>query len=377
MNYLGRELQIVSFNVPYPPDYGGVIDVFYKIKSLKSLGIKVHLHCFSYGREQSEELESICASVNYYERKKFYQAIYSSVPYIIGSRKSGELLSNLAADDYPILFEGLHTCLYLSHPSIKNKLKAVRMHNVEWDYYKKLGNAERNYLFKFYYNVESLRLKKFEEQLQHADVIFPISHNDYSYLADTYKNIFYIPAFHPNEQLTCITGSGSYILYHGNLSVPENIQAAMFILKKIVPHIDYPFIIAGKDPNKMIITEAKKLKNVSLVMNPTDANLYELIKNAHINLLLTFQSTGIKLKLLNALHRGRFCMVNKPMIEQTGLEEMCIIENDANSQIEAIKKQMGIPFTEQDLNSRMQLLSNKFSNHENALNMARAIWKEK
>jgi hypothetical protein len=86
----------------------------------------------------------------------------------IRKAKSGELLSNLAADDYPILFEGLHTCLYLSHPSIKHKLKAVRMHNVEWDYYKKLGNAERNYLFKFYYNVESLRLKKFEEQLQHG-----------------------------------------------------------------------------------------------------------------------------------------------------------------------------------------------------------------
>ena len=28
------ELNIVSFDVPYPPDYGGVIDVFYKIKEL-------------------------------------------------------------------------------------------------------------------------------------------------------------------------------------------------------------------------------------------------------------------------------------------------------------------------------------------------------
>jgi hypothetical protein len=159
--------------------------------------------------------------------------------------------------------------------------------------------------------------------------------------------------------------------------VPENIQAAMYILKKIATQVNVPFIIAGKDPNKMIITEAKKLKNVSLVMNPTDGNLYDLIKNAHINLLLTFQSTGIKLKLLNALHRGRFCMVNTPMIEQTGLEELCFIENDAQSQIDAIKKQMNITFTEQDRASRMQLLSNKFSNHENATNMAKAIWKEK
>ena len=33
-------VHIVSFNVPYPADYGGVIDVFYKLKSLHSLRCK-------------------------------------------------------------------------------------------------------------------------------------------------------------------------------------------------------------------------------------------------------------------------------------------------------------------------------------------------
>jgi hypothetical protein len=345
MTYSNKSLHIVSFNIPYPADYGGVIDVFYKIKALHQLGIKVHLHCFTYGREKSEALEQVCASVNYYEREKFYKAIYSAVPYIVGSRKSGELLSQLAADDAPVLFEGLHTCLYLSHPSLKNKKKAVRMHNVEWDYYKRLGNAERNYLMKFYYNVESLRLKKFEEQLSHADLIFPISQSDYDYLSDTYKNIFYIPAFHPNEELTAEAGTGNYILYHGNLSVPENIQAAMYILKKIAPHISKPFIIAGKDPSKMILDEAKKHKNVSLVMNPSDESLYELIRNAHINFLVTFQHTGIKLKLLNALHRGRFCVVNTQMIAQTGLEKLCIIEDDSAAQINQLSSLLEKEFT--------------------------------
>src|ERR1700759_4192489 len=109
-NYSGKYLHIVSFNVPYPPDYGGVIDVYYKIKALHDLGIKIHLHCFHYGREQSVELEEICHSVQYYERKKFYKALYSSVPYIVGSRQSGELLDNLSSDEHPVLFEGLHTC---------------------------------------------------------------------------------------------------------------------------------------------------------------------------------------------------------------------------------------------------------------------------
>ena len=227
MNYSDKHLHIVSFNVPYPPDYGGVIDVFYKIKALHDLGIKIHLHCFNYGRDESPELAAICESVHYYPRKKFYQAIYTSVPYIVGSRQSDELLNNLTNNDYPVLFEGLHTCFYLNHPALKNKIKAVRMHNVEWDYYRSLKEAESNYLIKFYFNLESKKLKKFEDELKNADKIFAISRSDYEYLRQSYETISYVSAFHNNEGITSQPGSGDFILYQGNLSVVENNQAAM------------------------------------------------------------------------------------------------------------------------------------------------------
>jgi len=35
---MSYSLHIISFNIPYPPDYGGVMDVFYKIKALHDLG---------------------------------------------------------------------------------------------------------------------------------------------------------------------------------------------------------------------------------------------------------------------------------------------------------------------------------------------------
>jgi hypothetical protein len=230
---------------------------------------------------------------------------------------------------------------------------------------------------KFYYNVESAKLKKFQEQLQHADLIFPISQNDYQFLHEAYPNSSYIPAFHPNEQLNSIEGLGSYVLYHGNLSVNENIQAAMYILKKIAPSVSHQVILAGKDPAKMIIDEVKKHKNVSLVMNPTDEIMYDLIKNAQINLLFTFQNTGIKLKLLNALHRGRYCLVNSMMVDQTGLNKLCIEENETSEQINIIKKIMNVPFTSEMINERKTLLNSSFSNHQNALKMASIIWNQK
>ena len=56
-------LQIISFNIPYPPNYGGVIDVYYKLKALHSAGVKVHLHCFEYGREIPEDLNKLCFEI--------------------------------------------------------------------------------------------------------------------------------------------------------------------------------------------------------------------------------------------------------------------------------------------------------------------------
>ena len=37
-----KHLHIISFDVPYPANYGGVIDVFYKLKALHAEGIKIH-----------------------------------------------------------------------------------------------------------------------------------------------------------------------------------------------------------------------------------------------------------------------------------------------------------------------------------------------
>ena len=373
-NYSGKYLHIVSFNVPYPPDYGGVIDVFYKIKALSDLGIKIYLHCFHYGRDESPELDKICEKVFYYPRRKFYQAIYSKVPYIVGSRKSDELLSNLTADEHPVLFEGLHTCLYLNHPLLKDKMKAVRMHNVEWDYYRSLKEAERNYLLKFYFSLESKKLKKFEDDLKYANKIFAISKSDYEYLRFSYENIFYIPAFHSNAGIISKPGKGDYILYQGNLSVAENNQAAMFIAMKIAEGMPYKFIIAGKQPTEALKKGIKNIKNVELVESPPFEKMAELMENAQINLLFTFQNTGIKLKLLNSLYRGRFCVVNSKMVNNTGLESLCTIEDNPTATKRIITELMQTPFNQLDIDKRKTVLEADFSDNSSALKIAREVF---
>lgn len=100
-----NHLHIVSFDVPYPANYGGVIDVFYKVKALSERGVKVHLHCFEYGRQPAECLEDICYSVNYYKRKTNASLLLRQQPYIVCSRHSDALLENLKKDNHNILLE--------------------------------------------------------------------------------------------------------------------------------------------------------------------------------------------------------------------------------------------------------------------------------
>jgi hypothetical protein len=369
-----KHLHIISFNIPFPADYGGVIDVFYKIKSLYNKGIKVHLHAFHYGRTKSDELEKICHTVHYYPRGTFFQAIYSSVPYIVGSRKSDDLLEVLNGDDYPVLFEGLHTCFYLNHPSLKDRLKIVRMHNIEWDYYNSLGKAEKNFFIKFYLYSESSKLKKYEEILKDANIILGISQNDSSYLEARFSNVYYLPAFHPNETVKSPEGRGDYCLYHGNLKVQENNQAAIFLIKKVFDELEVPFKIAGTLPSDMVKKEIKKGERYELIEGPYNEQMQQLIENAHINVLPTFQPTGIKLKLLNALFNGRWVVVNPDMVANTGLEELCVITETSDDMKSAIINLMQKDFTQAEIQKRKKVLSEKFSNETNANRLIRLVY---
>jgi hypothetical protein len=170
-------LHIISFNTPYPPDYGGVIDVFNKLRVLHNKGVKITLHCFEYGRNRADELEKYCEKLFYYPRKTGFLSQISILPYIINSRRSKELLVNLSNDDHPILFEGLHSTYYLKKKFLKNRKKIVRAHNVEHLYYFKLFKAEKKVGKKIFFLIETIKLYFAEKRLKKADFIAAISNN--------------------------------------------------------------------------------------------------------------------------------------------------------------------------------------------------------
>lgn len=365
-----KHIHLVSFDIPFPPDYGGIIDVYYKIKALNDSGIKVHLHCFEYGRAKSSELEMICYQVNYYKRELGLKYFFNRVPYIVVTRQNTLLFNNLLKDDYPIIYEGLHTCIFAGRDELKNRIQIVRMHNIESKYYNSLSDSSISIVDKIFFKMEAFKLNLYEKSLGNHLSVAVINEGEADYYKNRDYNIFrsvtYIPPFHENSKVISLPGRGNYVLYHGNLSVSDNEQVVLFILNKIFSGLQIPLIIAGKNPTKKIIKTSEKFSHVKVIGNPDSKEMNSLLINAHINLLPAINANGMKLKLLNSLYKGRFCVVNDLMVRSTGLEDMCYIANNKYDYHNTISELFTKDFTVDDLNYRKSALTGKYSNLKSA-----------
>lgn len=371
-----RTLHIVAFDVPFPANYGGVIDIYYKIKAIYEEGIDIKLHVYNYGRKLSKsELSKYCSEINYYSRKIYKNPFMGTLPYIVNSRNSSDLLNNLQKDQAPILFEGLHCTYYLAHPSLQNRVKIVRTHNVEHHYYKHLESSESKYFKKYFFRIEAEKLKKHQEILKHANIIAAISPNDTSYFNKKFGNTIYIPAFHSNNKMVKPDNKGDFVLYHGNLSVPENYNAAKQLILNVFSKIKTRAIIAGNNPPKELITLCNMHQNVELKYNLSTDEIHQLIENAHINVLYTNQNTGIKLKLLNALYLGRFSIVNSLMVEGSGLEKLCTISNNFQNIIQNINTLTKTDYTENHYTDKKLFLEKNFNKTIGVQKLIKHIYK--
>ena len=370
-----KYLHIVTHDVPWPADFGGVVDLFYKIKTLHQNGIKIYLHCFINRRPQQKELEKYCEKVFYYNRQKKISRFSLSLPFIVSSRKSEELIKNLQNDEYPILLEGIHCTYPLYAEKLNGRNVWLRLHNAEFEYYHHLALHEKNPFKKFYFHQESRLLKKYEGKLAKSTAIVAVSDHDVNIYKQQFNaiKINHLPVFLPYLNIEGKEGKGCFCLYHANLSINENEEAAIWLLQNIFEGLDIPFVIAGKNPSQKLIFLSESNLNVCLVANPSDKDLNDLIAKAQINILPSFNNTGVKLKLLNALFNGRHCLVNKAGVEGSGLHKFCTIAEDEDDFKNTIKHLYTIPYTIEDVAKRQQLL-NLYSNQSNAEKIIDLIW---
>lgn len=376
---MNRHLHIVCLDVPWPPDYGGAIDMMNRITRLHQAGIAIHLHYFSYNeRGRPPELERYCRDIHVYERGKPGKGIARGLPHIVASRINDELINNLQQDDYPILLEGLHCTGILPRINSNGRRIVVRMHNEESTYYKELARAENSWLKKLYFLRESRLIGKYMKQLPGECIYACVSQEDIHVLHDQYHlpQVESVPTFPSWQQVNAEEGAGTLCLYHGNLSVPENEEAATWLLRKVFSRIRLPLVIAGKKPSRRLRKMAELCQHTCLVADPTDSELNDLVRKAQINVLPCFNRhiTGIRLKLLHALFEGRHCVVNEPMVKGTGLEDACHIGANAAAFASIITQLYRQPFTPEEIALRRRLLGDTYDNDKNTRRLIQYLY---
>lgn len=360
-----NELHIVSLKIPYPIQIGADYELFYKIKAFHGLGVKVHLHCFYKNKEaQSEALSQYCQSVNYYKRKLHLSL---TTPYIVSSRNNNLLKDRLLEDNLPILLDGMHCASICTDNRFKQRNIVIRAHNVEYLYYKGLYQSSSFGLKKLYYKIESLLIKKFEAKMAKEWNIACLSKSDALYFKQMYNanKTVAVPVFFESK-FTAPEGIGSFCLYHGNLSVSENEKAVRWLIEHVFANTQYSFVIAGRNPSKALIEFSHAHHNTCIAVNPSDAEMKDLIQKAQINILPSINDTGVKLKLLEALHSGRFCLTNLEGANGFEEKELFLHASDANAIKQIIDQYLHKPFTQTHIAERKRILEMNYSIAENA-----------
>lgn len=358
--------------MPLPDNYGGVIDVFHKIRHLYALGFDIQLHCYSYGRQEAELLNKYCSQVFYYPRKVSKLLLLQSTPYIVAGRTNDQLIKRILSDDAPVLLEGLHCTAQFAEMGLQRRNIMVRAHNIEHAYYDHLSKTETHPFKRFYLEQEAVKLEKYEPAVLHQLPVAAISVADHQYFSQRYGHSIHVPAFHRNDSINIHEGTGDYFLYHGNLGVSENQAALNWLLQEVWPKLQHPLVIAGQKIPVKIIRHFEP-KGVVFHVSPAAQEMENLIRKAQVLLLPAVQETGIKLKLIESLYNGRHLLVTSEMANEAALKSMCHICDDPQQYADTANRLFRETFTISDIRQREDVLLENYSNRTSAVNLQKAL----
>lgn len=365
-------LHIISFDNPFPPNYGGVIDVFFKIKALHHIGCKIYLHCFTENiPAHCPELNAITEKVYFYKPVANSFLIFSKIPFSVISRNNKNLLANLDAIKAPILFEGMKTTLLVHKGKLQHHPKILRMHNIEQDYFRGISKSETSILRKILFYLEDRKYRAYEKIVSQFDTVFTLSDFENKYINQKFGNAAYIPVFHGNESVMHLDGIGEFALYHGDLNTADNKEAVRFLVSVFREIPDYKLVIASGSGREFVQSLIKDNKNIEFGEFGDFEDLKALLHKAHINICWSFQKSGTKLKLINALFNSRFAIINENIIDDAVIKGLCIQLTNKEQLIEEINRVKQLPFD--GFLNRKEVLENSLNDEKNALLIANSI----
>ncbi len=354
--------------MPWPAEYSGSTDLYYRMAALHQMGVKIHFHCLQKRPVPiPPEMDAICHSIEIHETKMDWFTASMSLPYTVRSHASKALIVSLKKDDYAIKFEGINACHALFGNALKARNIFIRLHAVKHIDFAQLAAIAKNWLRRRYYKFESASYFRFKRQIVNKAQVLAINENDRAiYQSFGAQYAHWLPMFVPHIKLSTQVGKGSFCLYHADLTVPENIEVVKWLIKHIFDNNHLPFVVAGKNPSAALVERIYESSSNCVIENPTDEELKDLIEKAQINIVPTMHFSGINNNVLHSLFLGKHCITNSRAVDGTKLAELCHVIDDPNKIKETLENLFDVEVSAPEIAKRQEVLQLYYNNKHNA-----------
>lgn len=321
------KILVVSPDFPFPPNHGGRVDIWARLKVFAQMGYTVDLAVTVKVEPSKDEIDQVKGLVrNLWIVKRNFLPWYflSGRPFQCASRAS--LMQIELADNYNIVWlEGEYVEPILRNPQLKAKKIFVRIHNDEHAYFRQLSMSTSNIAKKFFYLIEAVRIKGVTKKLfERSEKLLYISLNEMKMFSSNNQGnkAIFLPAPLSKEKFDP-PRLGEKVIFVGSLFMPNNQDAIIWFLEEVHPLItfpDYHLMICGNSRGESIgwlHKRASQYKNVTIYDSPAD--LEPLYSQSGIFVNPMRFGGGVKLKTLEAIQNGLAVVSTSKGAEGTGL----------------------------------------------------------
>ena len=333
-----KKILVILPRVPYPIEKGDKLRAYHQIKHL-SQSNEVYIFALndpgSPADPQAKEiLLKFCKGVEIFNLTywgialNLFKALLSNLPLQVGyfySNKAEKKINNLVRDINPdhIYCQLVRTATY-AKPHTQTPTTLDYMDALSKGVERRISKV--NTLWKLIYKMEAKRLKIFEKNafnwFNHTIII---SEQDRSHLElsnDDRSSVYIVPNGVDMEYFKPTELNKTYdLLYCGNMNYPPNIDAALYLVKRILPLLvekqpNIKLMIAGANPSPKVI----KLAGENVTVTGWVDDIRECYGQAKVFLAPMQTSIGMQNKILEAM----------------AMKIPCITSIMANNAIEAV-----------------------------------------
>lgn len=323
-----NKILFISTLLPYPLNNGGKIKTYNTLKML-SEKYSIDLICYYENDEELkyindikdivENVECIKGKITTNENKAYmcklaFRSVFSMLPLTVlkfYDSKFKQLIDyRIKNNKYDIIYvDHLQISINLKKYKTYNTKYIIDEHNCEHLIMKRKFKEENNIFKKVFFNLEYLKLKKYEkDRLKKFDKIIVLSENDKKEIAElgiVEDSIEIIPIPFSEgfikENLN-LKKDRVNILFLGTMSWMPNYEGVLWFLKKVVPllrsnKINFKLYIIGKGPSKEILDYDNK-KDIEVLGFVEDIDKY--IETCDCMVVPIFFGSGIRVKIIEA-----------------------------------------------------------------------------